>query len=89
MLSQPGEIGIMESSASAVIAPSVMAPASRERAPPLLGLRFSAKPKYRMLAAGLGFSVTAQATVSILATAVPVIAPEIAKFADLDVKLIA
>jgi MFS family permease len=78
----------MNSSASAVIAPSVMAPASRERAPPP-GLRLSAKPKYRMLAAGLGFSVIAQTTVSILATAVPVIAPEIAKFADLDVKLIA
>jgi MFS family permease len=79
-----GDLGIMRT-----LAPDVTAPSSRDRVEPVSDQRRSAKHKYRMLAAGLGFAVIAQMTCSLLVTAVPVIAPEIAKAANLNVELIA
>jgi MFS family permease len=70
-------------------ASSVIAPAAGEAAEPAPGQRRGTQHKYRLVATGLGFSVVVQTTVSLLATAVPVLAPAIAKATNLNVKLIA
>jgi MFS family permease len=79
-----GDLGIMST-----WAPDVTVRSSRDQVGPASDQQHSAKHKYRMLAAGLGFAVIAQMTCSFLVIAVPVIAPEIAKAADLNVELIA
>ncbi len=61
------------------LASSVIAPADGEAAEPAPGQRLGTQHKYRLVATGLGFSVIVQTTVSLLATAVPVLAPAIAK----------
>jgi len=70
-------------------APVTIAPGSRECMELASDERRGPMHNSRVVAAGLGFAVTAQMTVSLLVAAVPVIAPEIAKARALDVQLIA
>jgi MFS family permease len=64
-------------------------PVALERSRSVAGGRLGAACKYRVIAAGLGFAVTAQMTIAFLIASVPVIAPEIAAARGLNIHLVA